>query len=69
MLARAVGEKIESEMSGMLDQMFSAGLTVELTSALQVLSERIPTLQREIQGVTLPPRFVDTHNMPLLFEL
>jgi FKBP12-rapamycin complex-associated protein len=49
MLARAVGEKIESEMSGMLDQMFSAGLTVELTSALQVLSERIPTLQREIQ--------------------
>ena len=69
MLARAVGGNIESEMSGMLDQMFSAGLTVELTSALQVLSERIPTLQREIQGVTLPPQFVDTHNVPLLREL
>ena len=50
MLARAVGSKIEGEMSGMLEQMFSVGLTVELTSALQVLAERIPNLQKEIQG-------------------
>ena len=55
MLARAVGGKIESEMSGMLDQMFSAGLTVELTSALQVLAEKIPALQREIQGMISCP--------------
>ena len=51
MLARAVGSKIEGEMNAMLDQMFSAGLTVELTSALQVLAEKIPSLQREIQGL------------------
>ena len=51
MLARAVGSQIETEMSSMLDQMFSAGLTVELTSALQVLAEKIPNLQRDIQGL------------------
>ena len=50
MLARAVGSNIETEMSDLLDQMFSAGLTVELTSALQVLAEKIPNLQRDIQG-------------------
>ena len=41
---------IEAEMREMLDQMFSAGLTVELTSALQVMAEKIPNLQRDIQG-------------------
>ena len=50
MLARAVGCNIEAEMREMLDQMFSAGLTVELTSALQVMAEKIPNLQRDIQG-------------------
>ena len=50
MLARAVGGNIEAEMREMLDQMFSAGLTVELTSALQVMAEKIPNLQRDIQG-------------------
>ena len=48
MPARVVGSKMEGEMSGTLEQMFSVGLTVELTSALQVLAERIPNLQKEI---------------------
>lgn len=50
MLARAVGSNIESEMADMLEQMFSVGLTVELTSALQVVAEKIPNLQKDIQG-------------------
>ena len=50
MLARAVGGKIESEMREMVELMLSAGLSLELTSALQVVAEKIPNLQREIQG-------------------
>lgn len=50
MLARAVGSNIETEMADMLEQMFSVGLTVELTSALQVVAEKIPNLQKDIQG-------------------
>ena len=50
MLARAVGPQIETEVKSLLDQMFSAGLSAELTSALKVLAMEIPKLQRDIQG-------------------
>ena len=50
MLARAVGPKIENEMKSLLDQMFSVGLSPELTSALKVLAQEIPTLHKDIQG-------------------
>ena len=50
MLARAVGPKLEKDMKALLDQMFSAGLSSELTSALKVLAVEIPKLQRDIQG-------------------
>ena len=50
MLARAVGPKIETEMKSLLDQMFSVGLSPELTSALKVLAQEIPTLHKDIQG-------------------
>ena len=51
MLARAVGPQVETEMKKLLDQMFSAGLSAELTSALKVLAQEIPNLHRDIQGV------------------
>lgn len=50
MLARAVGSKVEKEIRDMLEPMFSAGLSPELTSALRIVSQEIPGLQREIQG-------------------
>ena len=50
MLARAVGPRVEANMKDLLDQMFSAGLTPELTSALKVLAREIPNLHRDIQG-------------------
>lgn len=50
MLARAVGPKVEKEIRDMLDPMFNAGLSPELTSALRIVSQEIPGLQREIQG-------------------
>lgn len=50
MLARAVGASVESDMKALLDQMFSAGLSAELTSALKILAKEIPNLHRDIQG-------------------
>ena len=50
MLARAVGSNIEAAIKPILDQMFSVGLSIELTSALKVLAQEIPNLQKEIQG-------------------
>ncbi len=50
MLARAVGATVESDMKALLDQMFSAGLSPELTSALKILAREIPNLHRDIQG-------------------
>ncbi len=50
MLTRAVGPKLEKDMKSLLDQMFSAGLSPELTSALKCLAAEIPNLQRDIQG-------------------
>ncbi len=50
MLARAVGGTVETEMKALLDQMFSAGLSPELTSALKTLAREIPNLHRDIQG-------------------
>lgn len=50
MLARAVGGRVEREMKGMLDQMFSTGLSPELTSALKILAQEIPKLHKDIQG-------------------
>lgn len=50
MLARAVGPKVEKDIREMLEPMFSAGLSPELTSALRIVSQEIPGLQREIQG-------------------
>ncbi len=37
-------------MKALLDQMFSAGLSPELTSALKILAREIPNLHRDIQG-------------------
>ena len=54
MLARAVGSKVESQIRDMLEPMFSAGLSPELTSALRIISQEIPGLQREIQGWFIP---------------
>lgn len=50
MLARAVGSNIEAAIKPILEQMFSVGLSIELTSALKVLAQEIPSLQKEIQG-------------------
>lgn len=50
MLARAVGPKVEAEIKPILEQMFSVGLSLELTSALKVLAQQIPSLQKDIQG-------------------
>lgn len=50
MLARAVGGTVETEMKALLDQMFSAGLSPELTLALKILAREIPNLHRDIQG-------------------
>ena len=50
MLARAVGSKVEKEVREMLEPMFNAGLSPELTSALRTMAIEIPGLQREIQG-------------------
>ena len=52
MLARAVGRQpeVEKHIRDMLEPMFSAGLSPELTSALTIVSEEIPGLQREVQG-------------------
>ena len=50
MLARAVGGTVETEMKALLDQMFSAGLNPDLTSALKTLAREIPNLHRDIQG-------------------
>ncbi len=54
MLARAVGSNVESQIREMLEPMFSAGLSPELTSALRIVSQEIPGLQREIQGQLSP---------------
>ncbi len=50
MCARAVGSNIESDVIPILDQMFSLGLSQELTNALKVLADEIPALLKEIQG-------------------
>ena len=50
MLARAVGPQVEKDIKALLDQMFSVGLSVELTSALRVIAQEVPQLQRDIQG-------------------
>lgn len=50
MLARAVGANMEVAIRPILEQMFSVGLSLELTSALKVLAQEIPALQKEIQG-------------------
>ena len=50
MCARAVGSNIESDVRPILDQMFSLGLSQELTNALKVLADEIPALLKEIQG-------------------
>ena len=41
---------MENEMKSLLEQMLSTGLSPELTSALKVLAQEIPNLQRDIQG-------------------
>ena len=53
MLARAVGPQVEKDIKALLDQMFSVGLSVELTSALRVIAQEVPQLQRDIQGEIL----------------
>ena len=50
MLARAVGPQVEKDIKALLDQMFSVGLSLELTSALRVIAQEVPQLQRDIQG-------------------
>ena len=50
MLARAVGPQVEKDIKALLDQMFSVGLSVDLTSALRVIAQEVPQLQRDIQG-------------------
>ena len=50
MCARAVGADIESDIRPILDQMFSLGLSQELTNSLKVLANEIPALLKEIQG-------------------
>ena len=50
MLARAVGPRVERDIREILEHMFNAGLTQELTSALKIVALEIPGLQREIQG-------------------
>ena len=50
MLARAVGPNIENDVRPILDQMFSLGLSQELTNALKVLAKEIPVLLKDIQG-------------------
>lgn len=49
MLARAVGPNIENDVRPILDQMFSLGLSQELTNALKVLAKEIPVLLKDIQ--------------------
>ena len=51
MCARAVGANIESDVRPILDQMFSLGLSQELTNSLKVLANEIPALLKEIQGI------------------
>ena len=53
MLARAVGPQVEKDIKALLDQMFSVGLSVELTSALRIIAQEVPQLQRDIQGEIL----------------
>ena len=50
MCARAVGSNIEDDVKPILDQMFSLGLSQELTNALKVLANEIPSLLKDIQG-------------------
>ncbi len=50
MLARAVGTQVEKDIRDMLEPMFAAGLSPELTSATKTISQEIPGLQREFQG-------------------
>ena len=50
MLARAVGPQVEKDIKALLDQMFSVGLSSDLTSALKVIAQEVPQLQRDIQG-------------------
>ena len=50
MLARAVGPQVEKDIKALLDQMFSVGLSYDLTSALKVIAQEVPQLQRDIQG-------------------
>lgn len=50
MLARAVGPQVEKDIKALLDQMFSVGLSLDLTSALRVIAQEVPQLQRDIQG-------------------
>ena len=50
MLARAVGPQVEKDIKALLDQMFSVGLSLDLTSALCVIAQEVPQLQRDIQG-------------------
>ena len=61
MLARAVGSNIEAAIRPILEQMFSVGLSRELTSALKVLAHEIPSLQKEIQGNVLNMNDVHVH--------
>ena len=49
-LARALGTQLTSKIEGLLDQMFSVGLSSGLTNALRVIAVHIPTLQKNIQG-------------------
>ena len=51
MLARAVGGSVEKDIRDMLEPMFAAGLSPELTSAIKTISQEIPGLQREVQGL------------------
>jgi FKBP12-rapamycin complex-associated protein len=48
-LAKSVGELIKDHLLGLLDQMFSAGLSTTLTQALADIVEEIPSLLGHIQ--------------------
>jgi FKBP12-rapamycin complex-associated protein len=58
MLARAVGPNIEDDVKPILDQIFTLGLSFELTNALKVLAREIPTLQKDIQDGLLKMLYV-----------